>query len=170
MTGVETAAIVSAVIGGAQAYASHKTQKKQAKRQQEAAAIAQAAEEAEAAAEIEEIELEQAQEEAEQQRLLRSQVATQRANMAAAGVSGYGGSSDAVVKGLTDATEEEIETNRALDTARINTIKSNLAASTQTSLLGLANNEDSDTLDLFDDATNVLDDDDLINGITNSIL
>lgn len=66
---------------------------------------------------------------AEQQRraALKRAVARQRASFGGAGISSNGGSSEAVLLGLFDESEEERVTRESLDNLRLQSIDSNLA-------------------------------------------
>jgi len=63
----------------------------------------------------------------ERRRALKRAVARQRANFGGAGVSSNSGSSEAVLLGLFDESEEERSSRERLDALRLNTIDNNLA-------------------------------------------
>ncbi|MCP4393317.1 MAG: hypothetical protein GY804_03470 [Alphaproteobacteria bacterium] len=155
MAGVAASAVLTAIIGGIQAHESHQVNKKQLARQKESDRLAYEVAKKESDANIKNINSQSEEDERRKRRLLKSQMATQKARMAAAGVSGHGGSADALFSGMTNNINQEIETSKALDVSRINSIKRNLALSKQKSLLSYENQKDSNGLSTFNNVSGI---------------
>lgn len=71
----------------------------------------------------------------ERRRALKRAVARQRATFGGAGVSSNGGSTEAVLLGLFDESEEDRTSRKKLDALRLNTIDNNLANIKRTNTL-----------------------------------
>lgn len=77
----------------------------------------------------------QAIEERRERERLKQNLATQRARFGAAGVSGAGGSSAALLKGLFDRTERDLDDTRRLNLMRTEDLYTNLAHTKRRNLL-----------------------------------
>lgn len=90
---------------------------------------------ARADAQVKQLKTSQQIEERRRKEGLKRNLATQRARFGASGVGGVGGSSDALLRGLSDQTEREIKDRNRLNLLQTNSIYTNLANSKRLNLL-----------------------------------
>lgn len=117
---------------------------------QSQAKAANAAAKAQADAQTRQIRAGQAIEERRRQEQLIRNLATQRARAGAAGIAGAGGSSEALLQGLSNETERDLNDTRRLNLLKIDDIYSDLGHTRRRNLLAARNSQVNSLLNMAD--------------------
>lgn len=107
-------------------------------RKSDAAPAALDAQAEDAARQTQLLQMQQAQRDEQQSNLLDQAAASERAQMAAMGIGGGGGSADAIIGGLTEQTANRIAANDRMTALRVPVVRSNLLRRNADSLAPMA--------------------------------